>query len=159
MKHKDFEELTNLEYRQLQVFHKLNEYKRLKSNELSFDKGYSKNDILWSIYNEQKDVYIRKKDYAMAGVVYKRMYELLYREKKYEKALEYLICFTYLRTDLTYFNSEKTKLEKKGNVALTSEIIKSSISTYLPSAYDEFEVSWFQEHMLSTKDNALMRTN
>ena len=58
MNKKGFEELTNLEYNQLQVIRKLKEYSRLKNNELSFEKGYTKNDILWSIYNKQKDIYI-----------------------------------------------------------------------------------------------------
>ena len=83
---------TNKEYNELQVFNKVKEYKRLKQNELSFEKGYDKNDILWNIYNQQKDIYIRKKDYIMASVVYNYMYEILKKEKRYKEALDFFIC-------------------------------------------------------------------
>ncbi len=94
---KEFEELSDLEYKQLQVFGKVERYKTLKHNELAFTKGYSKYDILWSIYNEQKDIYIRQKDYTMAGVVYERMSETLEKEGKYEQATQFLICCMYLK--------------------------------------------------------------
>ena len=93
----EFVELTDGEYSQLQVFRKVNEYKQLKHNELSFEKGYKKNDILWSIYNTQTLEYLNKKDYVMASVVYNNMYSLLYSEKRYEKALDFLICCLYMR--------------------------------------------------------------
>lgn len=93
---KDFEELTDSEYTQLQVFNKVNEYKRLRQNELTIEKGYSKNDVLWSIYNKQNLIYFSKRDYDMASIVYMRMYELLYSEKKYDNALHYFICALYL---------------------------------------------------------------
>lgn len=93
----EFAELTDIEYKQLQVFHKVNEYKRLKHNELSFDKGYRKNDILWSIYNEQKNVYIRQKDYAMTGVVYDGMCDILDQQGKYEQEIHFLICSMYFK--------------------------------------------------------------
>lgn len=93
----EFEELTDSEYKQLQVFGKVSEYKRLKHNELSFEKGYKKNDILWSIYNMQTLEYLNKKDYVMASIVYYNMYILLYNEESYEKSLDFLICCLYMR--------------------------------------------------------------
>lgn len=147
----EFKELTNLEYKQLSVFKKLSKYKQLKHNELSFDKGYSKNDVLWAIYNEQKDVYIRKKDYVMVSVVYQRMYELLCKEKNYKDALNYLICYTYLRNDLDFFDKEFFKINKKYEVTLTSEFINSCISKYLGNIYDDFKVSWLKENILKNK--------
>lgn len=93
----EFAELTDEEYRQLQIFHKVNEYKRLKHNELSFEKGYKKNDILWSIYNKQKDIYIRQKDYVMVGVVYDRMCDILEEQKRYEQEIHFLICCMYFK--------------------------------------------------------------
>ena len=95
---KEFEELTDTEYKQLQVFHKVNEYKRLKHNELAFEKGYSKNDILWSIYNKQKDIYIRQKDYTMVGVVYDCMSDIVDKEKRYEQEIHFLICCMYFKS-------------------------------------------------------------
>lgn len=94
---KEFEELTDREYNQLQVFHKVNEYKRLKHNELSFEKGYTKNDILWSIYNMQKDIYIKQKDYDMLGVVYNNMYDILKQQEKYEQQIHFLICCMFFK--------------------------------------------------------------
>lgn len=91
----EFEELTDTEYTQLQVFNKLNEYKRLKHNELSFEKGYKKNDILWGIYNMQKDIYIRQKDYAMVSVVYDCMCDILDEQERYEQEIHFLICCMY----------------------------------------------------------------
>lgn len=95
---KEFEELTDEEYSRLQVFHKINEYKRLKNNELSFKKGYTKNDILWSIYNIQKDIYIRQKDYDMVGVVYNCMCDILEEQGKCEQEIQYLVCCMYFKS-------------------------------------------------------------
>lgn len=94
---KEFEELTDAEYSQLQVFHKVSEYKRLKHNELSFEKGYTKNDILWAIYNIQKDVYIRQKDYVMVGVAYDHMCNILDKQERYEQEIQFLICCMYFK--------------------------------------------------------------
>lgn len=94
---KEFKELTNKEYKQLQVFNKVNEYKRLKHNKLSFEKRLTKYDILWSIYNKQKDIYIRQKDYVMAGVVYDKMCDILEQQEKYEQEIHFLICCMYLK--------------------------------------------------------------
>lgn len=93
----EFAELTDVEYSQLQVFHKVNEYKRLKNNELSFEKGYTKNDILWSIYNRQKNIYIKQRDYVMVGVVYERMCDILDEQKRYEQETHFLICCMYFK--------------------------------------------------------------
>lgn len=161
MKLKDFEELTNLEYSQLQAFRKLKEYTRLKNNEFSFDKGYNKYDILWNIYNQQKDIYLSKKDYVMASVVYNRMYELLRKEKEYDKALDFLICCLYLRVydncfyerHLVKFMKELKTLLKRNKINIEefeirckfiTEYIKIPIQTYLPHWYEFEKVNMFQ---------------
>lgn len=162
IRQKGFEELTNLEYIQLQEFRKLKEYTRLKNNELSFEKGYTKNDLLWNIYNQQKDTYTRKKDYIMASVVYNRMYELLKKEKKYDKALDFMICCLYLRVydnclyerHIKKFIKALETLLKKNNIDITIfdnryrfivEGIKMPIQTYLPYLYNEDRVNMFQQ--------------
>ena len=94
---KEFAELTDGEYGQLQVFHKINEYKRLKNNELSFEKGYAKNDILWSIYNTQILEYLHKKDYVKVGVVYDCMCDILDEEEKYKQEIDFLVCSMYFK--------------------------------------------------------------
>lgn len=159
---KDFEELTDKEYNELQAFRKLKEYKRLKQNELSFEKGYNKNDILWNIYNQQKDIYIRKKDYIMASVVYNRMYETLKREKKYKKALDFLICCLYLRVYDNYlyerhllkFMKDLNSILKKNNIDVTNfqykykfivEDIKTIIKEYLLFLYNDDKINIFQQ--------------
>lgn len=162
MNRKGFEELTNLEYSQLQVFKKLKEYTRLKNNELSFEKGYNKYDILWNIYNQQKDIYIRKKDYMMASVVYNRMYELLKKEKKYNMSLNYIICCLYLRVYDNYlyerhllkFIPDLKKLLHKNNIDIEIfeqrykfiiEQMKLPIKTYLPFLYEDDKMNMFQQ--------------
>ena len=162
MNPKGFEELTNLEYGQLQTFRKLKEYTKLKSNELSFEKGYNKYDILWYIYNNQKEVYIRKKDYMMASVVYNRMHELLKKEKKYDQSLDFMICCLYLRVydnyfytrHLTKFIKELKALLKKNNINIEIfenrynfiiEEIKLPIQKYLPYLYNEEKMNIFQQ--------------
>lgn len=169
---KEFAELTDAEYSQLQVFHKVNEYKRLKHNELSFEKGYFKNDVLWSIYNTQTLEYLNKKDYVMASVVYNNMYSLLYSEKRYEKALDFLICCLYMRvyeilpsdgiiydTDcykrhLKKYMKDLRNTLKKNNINIEifdnrnkfiSEDLKVSIQTYLPHWCEFEKVNKFQQ--------------
>ena len=126
---KEFEELTDLEYKQLQVFGKVERYKALKHNELAFTKGYSKYDVLWGIYNEQTLEYMNKKDYVMVGVVYERMSEILEKEGKYEQAIQFLICCMYLKAYETlphyetslkkYCDYNLKKLLKKSNKDIT----------------------------------------
>ena len=156
----------------MQIFHKVNKYKQLKHNELSFEKGYMKNDILWSIYNMQTLEYLNKKDYIMASVVYSEMYNLLYSEKRYEKALEFLICCLYMRvyeilpsdgivcyTDcyerhLTKYMKDLRNVLKKNDIDIEIfdnrykfiiEYIKVPIQMYLPHWYDFEKVSKFQQ--------------
>lgn len=93
----EFEELTDSEYKQLQVFGKVSEYKRLKHNGLSFEKGYSKNDILWSIYNKQILIYTKKKDYVMVGVVYDHMCDILEKQERYEQEVHFWVCCMYYK--------------------------------------------------------------
>lgn len=148
----NFEELTDKEYTQLEVFEKTEEYLRLKTEELSFDKGYGKKDVLWCIYNQQKDIYIRKKDYIMAGIVFNRMHEILYTEKKYEQSLAFFTCSIYLSEykstpneyvhEDIYTNKyikEIIKILKKVNVEKNEFInsISINIKTYLPNLYKE----------------------
>lgn len=167
----EFKELTNTEYTQLKVFHKIKEYKKLKNNELSSENGYDKNDILWTIYNEQKDIYIRKKDYVMASVVYNCMYELLKKEKKYDQALEFMICCLYLRVYDNYlyerhlkkFMKELKDILKKNDIDVNIYAnrydfiinqIKIPIQKYLSYLYNEEKVNIFQQKInqfLSTK--------
>lgn len=168
----EFAELTDGEYSQLQIFHKVNEYKRLKHNELSFEKGYKKNDILWSIYNKQSLEYLNRKNYVMASVVYSNMYELLYKEKRYEKALDFLICCLYMRvyeilpsdgvicyTDCyerhlkKYMNSLRNLLKKndinieifENRYEFITEFIKVPIQMNLPHWYEFEKVNKFQQ--------------
>lgn len=159
---KGFEELTNLEYSQLQSFHKLNEYKKIKDSKLSNEKGYTKYDILWLIYNQQKDIYIRKKDYTMASVFYNRMYEILKKEKKYKQALDFLLCCLYLRVydnffyerHLLKFMKDLINILRKNNIDINDfedkydfiiKKIKISIQKYLPNLYDEEKINIFQK--------------
>lgn len=161
-KRKGYEELTNLEYTQLQVFHKLGEYKRIKNTELLFEKGYTKYDILWLIYNQQKDIYLKKKDYIMASIVYNRMFEVLKKEKKYKQALEFLICCLYLRVydnflyerHLLKFVKELKNILKKNNININIfedrydfiiNQIKNPIKKYLPYIYNEEKMNIFQQ--------------
>ena len=168
----EFAEVTNAEYSQLQVFHKVNEYKRLKHNELSFEKGYKKNDILWSIYNRQTLEYLNKKDYVMASIVYYNMYNLLYSEKRYEKALNFLVCCLYMReyeilqddegiynTDwygihLKKYMKELRDILQKNDMNIEifdnrykfiTEYIKVPIQMYLPHWYEFEKVNKFQQ--------------
>lgn len=168
----EFAELTDTEYNQLQIFHKLNKYKQLKNNELSFKKGYKKNDILWSIYNMQALEYLNKKDYVMASVVYDSMHNLLYSEKRYEKALDFLICCLYMRvyeilpsneiicyTDYyerqlkKYMNNLRDLLKKNDiNIEIFDnrykfimEYIKVPIQMYLQHWYEFEKVNKFQQ--------------
>lgn len=153
---------TNKEYNELQVFNKVKEYKRLKQNELSFEKGYDKNDILWNIYNQQKDIYIRKKDYIMASVVYNYMYEILKKEKRYKEALDFFICCLYLRVYDNYlyerhllkFMKALKKILNKNNIDITNfqhrykfivEDIKTIIKKYLLFLYDDSKINIFQQ--------------
>lgn len=89
-----YKDLTNSEYRQLQVFNKLDRYSELKLGNLSYDKGYTKYDILWSIYN---DIILENatKDLGLCSIAYRRMSEQVYKEKKYKYALELLIVSLY----------------------------------------------------------------
>lgn len=161
-KKKEYAELTNLEYEQLQVFHKLSEYKKLKNNELSFKNGYTKNDVLWAIYNNQKDMYLRKKDYIMVSVVYNRMYEILKKEKRYNQALEFLLCCLYLRVydnflyerHIMKFIKELKSILKKNNINIDIfedrynfivNQIKNSIKKYLLYLYDDEKMNIFQQ--------------
>lgn len=170
----EFAELTDEEYSLLQTFHKVNKYKELRHNELSFEKGYKKNDILWSIYNRQALEYLNKKDYIMVGVVYDNMHNLLCSEKKYEKALEFLICCLYMRvyevlpsdgnmfdTDCyeihlkKYMKELKNILQKNDmNIEIfdnrnkfITEYIKVPIQTYLPHWYKFEKVNKFQQEI------------
>ena len=161
-KRKGYEELTNLEYSQLQIFHKLGEYKRIKDNELMFEKGYTKYDILWTIYNKQKEIYLKKKDYIMASVVYNRMYEILKKEKKYNQALEFLLCCLYLRVydnflyerHIIKFIKELKSILKKNNINIDIfedrynfivNQIKITIKKYLLYFYDNEKINIFQQ--------------
>lgn len=89
-----FHDLTNNEYIQLKVFNKLEKYAELKNGNLSYDKGYTKYDILWSIYNS---VILENatKDFGLCSIAYRRMSEQVYKEKKYKYALELLIVSLY----------------------------------------------------------------
>ena len=159
---KGFEELTNLEYTQLQMFRKLKEYTRLKNNELAFEKGYSKYDVLWNIYNQQKDTYFKRQDYIMVSVVYNRMYELLRKEKRYDKALEFMICCLYTRIYDNYlyerhllkFMKELNSLLRKNKIDIKNfeqrqdfivKEIKSIVQKYLPCLYNEEKVTILEE--------------
>lgn len=170
---KEYEELADAEYKQLQAFHKVNEYKRLKHNELSFEKGYTKNDILWSIYNRQKDIYIRQKDYIMVGVVYDCMCNILDKQEKYEQEIHFLICCMYFKvyemlpsdgiiggTDYyerhmkkycnTIRKSIKRYSENFKNIDLRyiTNNIKRILEYYVPSVFLEIEkVNKFQEKL------------
>lgn len=161
-KKNECEELTNLEYSQLKVFHKLEEYKRIKNSELMFEEGYTKYDVLWVIYNKQKDIYLKKKDYTMAGVVYNRMYEILKKEKKYNQALDFLLCCLYLKVydnflyerHLVKFMKELKDLLKKDNINIAIfddkynfivNQIKISIKKYLFDLYDDEKINIFQQ--------------
>ena len=161
-KKKEYDELTNLEYSQLQVFHKLEEYKRIKNNELMFEKGYTKYDVLWLIYNKQKDIYLNKKDYTMASVVYNRMYEILKKEKKYNQALDFLLCCLYLRVydnflygrHLIKFMKELKSILKKNNINIDIfenkynfivKQTKNTIKKYLLYLYDDEKINIFQQ--------------
>lgn len=161
-KKNEYEELTNLEYSQLKVFHKLEEYKRIKNNELKFEKGYTKYDILWFIYNKQKDIYLKKKDYTMVSVVYNRMYEILKKEKKYNQALDFLLCCLYLRVydnilyerHLVKFIKELKSILKKNNINIDIfddrynfiiNQIKIAIKKYLLYLYDDEKINIFQQ--------------
>lgn len=161
-KKKGYEELTNLEYSQLQVFHKLKEYKRIKNNELMFEKRYTKYDVLWFIYNKQKDIYLKKKDYIMASVVYNRMYEILKKEKKYNQALDFLLCCLYLRVydnflyerHLIKFMKELKSILRKNNINIDIfenrynfivNQIKITIKKYLLYLYDDEKINIFQQ--------------
>lgn len=171
MDKKGYEELTNSEYRQLKVFRKIKEYSRLKNNELSFEKGYNKYDILWSIYNNQKEIYIKKKDYMMTSVVYNCMYELLKKEKKYQESLSLMICCLYLRVYDNYlyerhllkFMKDLQYLLKKNNIDITDfqsrykfimEDLKIPIEKYLSFLYNDNKVNIFQQ-----KINEFLSTN
>lgn len=171
---KDYEELTVGEYNQLKVFGKLKQYKDLKTNEFSFDKGYSKNDILWTIYNEQKDTYILKKDYVMAGVVFNRMHELLYKEKKYIESLHFLLCYAYIITfghfdyisknslnidisnlnllsnrlmkDFEYIKEKINQINKNCDFVLDREIV-TAVSTYLRNFYNENNIIFLKKYL------------
>lgn len=159
---KDYQDLTETEYTQLKVFHKINEYKKLKNNELSFEKGYTKNDILWHIYDQQKDTYIQRKDYIMASVVYNRMYELLKKEKRFQKALDCIICCLYLRVydnndyerHLKKFMKDLNVILKKNGIDIDNfntryefiiKDIKVQIKLYLPYLYNDEKINIFQQ--------------
>lgn len=161
-KKQGYEELTNLEYSQLQVFNKLKEYKRIKNNELMFEKGYTKYDVLWFIYNKQKDIYLKKKDYIMASVVYNRMYEILKKEKKYNQALDFLLCCLYLRVydnflyekHLIKFMKELKSILRKNNINIDIvenrynfmvNQIKITIKKYLLYLYNDEKINIFQQ--------------
>jgi len=107
----DFKELTNYEYDYLIELGQTNEYIRLKNNDLSFSKGYSKNDILWAIYNVQKDVMISKRKFEEASIIYDRMFSLLFDENKYKDALIFLLCSSYLEGYNTIIENEETEPE------------------------------------------------
>lgn len=171
MKPKCFEELTNVEYKQLEVFGKIKEYNKLKRDQLSSEKGYNKYDILWNIYNQQKDIYIRKKDYIMVSVVYNCMYELLKKEKRYDKALDFMICCLYSRVYDNYlyerhllkFMKDLQYLLKKNNIDVTDfqsrykfiiEDLKNPIKKYLSFLYNDDKVNIFQQ-----KINEFLSTN
>lgn len=168
----EFTELTDNEYSLLQTFHKVNKYKELKHNELSLGKGYKKNDILWSIYNMQALEYLNKKDYIMASVVYDNMHNLLYSEKRYEKALEFLVCCLYMRVyeilpsdgiicDTDCYERHLKKYMKKlrdilqkndmnieifdNRYKFITEYIKVPIQMYLPHWYEFEKVNKFQQ--------------
>lgn len=108
----DFKELTNYEYDYLNELGQINEYIRLKHNELSFANGYSKNDILWAIYNVQKDVLVSKRKFEEASGVYDKMFTLLFDENKYEEALIFLICSSYLEGYNTIIELEENNPEE-----------------------------------------------
>ncbi len=107
----DFKELTNYEYDYLIELGQTNEYIRLKNNDLSFSKGYSKNDILWAIYNVQKDVMISKRKFEEASIIYDRMFSLLFDENKYKDALIFLLCSSYLEGYNIIIENEETEPE------------------------------------------------
>lgn len=124
-----FQDLTNAEYNQLKVFQKLDEYKILKQNNLSYDKGYSKYDILWSIYDDVALKY-SKKDFVMCSIAYHRMSELVYKEKKYKYALELLIVALYYHI-LDFYNYDKNLYERhiqKYHTLLTKYITSCNLA-------------------------------
>lgn len=92
----EFAELTDYEYGFLKELGQTEEYIKLKNNELSFKKGYRKNDILWAIYNIQKDKLIRNKQYGKASIIYDQMFRICFNEKRYLDSLMFLLCSSYL---------------------------------------------------------------
>lgn len=156
------EELTKLDLKQLQAINKVSAYKKI----LKENPNFSKNDALWYIYNDMQIKYITKKDYDMAYIMYKRMYEILYKENKYEQALYFIICYLYLRLytimpsdfmlfdvdysqkHVDYFNKELKKINKKYAFNLNEELIDFSLKKYLYTLYDFEKVSCFKNRIL-----------
>lgn len=123
-----FHDLTSNEYIQLKVFNKLEKYVQLKNENLSCDKGYSKYNILWSIYNEVILENVTK-DLCMCSIAYLRMSEQLYKEKKCEGALKLLIVALYYHL-LDFYYYDKSLYERhiyKHHKALSKYIQKCNL--------------------------------
>lgn len=53
--------LTKHEYRQLEVFNRLNDFNKIYKELKSKNEYFKKNDVLWAIYNDARLEYERKK--------------------------------------------------------------------------------------------------
>lgn len=155
-------DLTKLDLRQLQAINRISNYKKIRKENPNF----SKNDSLWAIYDDIKNRYLYKKDYIMAGIIYARMYEILFSEKHYEQSLIFLICCLYLKLysmmpsdfmlcgvdysekHIKYFYKEIKKISKHYNFCLSETLIDYSLKKYLTLIYDCEKVDCFKKRIL-----------
>lgn len=141
----------------------LDKYSKL-SQELT---NFTKNDILWSIYDDLKNNYLMNNDFFNCFLTYKQMANQLYEEKKFEQAIQFLILALYVRiyeigqeciesgfsSDMMYerhlskYHKDLKKYMKKANIKISDtdsmcDLVGKIINIYIPNLSDDFWIYW-----------------
>lgn len=134
----------------------------------------SKNDILWTLYNELLISYQSRKDFFNCFLVYQQMANQLYREKQYEQAVKFLILALYIRVyeiaqeciessldsnimyerHISKFHKDLKEYMKKANINIIDvddmcNFIENIIEHYLPQLKNDFWIYWLSFKYIS----------
>lgn len=158
--------LTKKEYNQLQVFNKLDDFNKIYKELQSKNSSYTKDDVLWSVYNIAKLEYETKKDTVMLSVVLDRMTDILLKRKDYNTALKvfssslYLILFNYDKErNIFNLHLNKRRIKKLNKILKHTnttyqdlyENFDTYIKAYVPYFYNEIKVSNILKEILKLK--------
>lgn len=152
------EELTNEELKYLQNLNAINKYITTYEQLQKTNNRFTKNDVLWSLYNDLKLEFENKQDLILLSIVLNRQADILTTEQKYNSAVELYSCSIYLliynynelreiNLFKRHFNNKRKRILKNllnnSNINLNEyqKVFVASILENIPKFYDENKVT------------------